>query len=75
MLVPAAFVAIGLWVALNRKKLRKINLRHESMLGDSRWPRRSDHDPTGIYNALGGAGIALVCSLVIIAMGFGWMDV
>lgn len=75
MLVPAVFIAIGLWAALNREKLRKLNLRHESMLRHSRFPRRSDHDPTGKFNAMGGAGMALVCVLVIIAMGLGWMDV
>lgn len=71
MIVPAVVGGIGLWVALNRERVRRINLRHERMLGSSRWPRRSDHDPTGKFNALGGALMFVGCVAVILVAGFG----
>lgn len=71
MLVPAVVGAIGLWAALNREKLGQVNLRHEKMLGDSRIPRRSDHDPTGTFNSIGGALLFVGCVAFILFAGFG----
>lgn len=71
MLVFAAMGGFGLFIALNREKVHEMNKRWDERSRLPKYFHRTYKDPEGRRNQFGGAGMAVMAAVAIVAMGFG----